>query len=131
MPETSMLAGKRILIVEDEYLVARDTALILQRADCEVVGPVSDVASAQALLAREPIDGAVLDIQLGEQTAYPIADALIDRGIPFLFTTGYDRSVLPSEYATAPALVKPYSPRDLAKAVARAIHGNGTDRGKP
>jgi DNA-binding response OmpR family regulator len=106
----------RVLAVEDEALLAmalKDTLLDLGFA---VLGPVGSVAKAQALIEREgsTIGCAVLDIDLGTETAYPIADALALRGVPFLFLTGYGAAGVEDRYRSVPLLVKPARAEALA-----------------
>lgn len=102
------LAGRRILVVEDEYLIMTDIACGLKRAGAEVVGPAATIVEALRLLRdASRIDAAILDINLRGVMAFPVADALSDRGVPFVFSTGYDRSILPLRYAKAPFCEKP------------------------
>jgi CheY-like chemotaxis protein len=112
------LAGRRVLVVEDEYFLADDMAQALQKLGAEVVGPVPTRDKAMALLSSgERIDAAVLDINLKGQTVFPVADALKERGIPFVFTTGYTESTVPPAYRDAPRWEKPFNPQDLANAL--------------
>jgi hypothetical protein len=85
-----------------------------------VVGPAGSVPDAISLIeaGEEPLDGAVLDIHLGEERVYPVADALIDRGIPFVFLTGYDALVIPETYAGAPRCEKPVDTALLLRVLA-------------
>ena len=88
---TGSLRGRRLLVVEDNYIVAADITLALEERGVEVIGPAGSVGVALKLIAEQnPIDGAVLDVDLRGQRVYPVADALRDAGIPFVFTTGYD-----------------------------------------
>ena len=85
-------------------------ALLLRERGIEVVGPVGTVKDALALIAQgERIDGAALDINLRGETVYPVADALRSKGVPILFTTGYDPISLKPGYADVPCLQKPVS----------------------
>ena len=112
------LKGRRILVVEDEYLVAADLARSLQRHGAEVVGPAPNVQRAMALIERGGrIDGAVLDISLGGEMVYPVADALERANVPFVFATGYDAQSAPGWYAYAPRCEKPIDPVALARAL--------------
>src|SRR5438270_8852311 len=88
------LKGRRVLVVEDEYLIAADIAASLEALGAEVAGPAASVAEALTFLERDGdrLDGAVLDVNLGKERVYPLADVLRSRGIPFVFTTGYDAS---------------------------------------
>jgi CheY-like chemotaxis protein len=102
------LAGRRILVVEDEYLIMTDIASSLEQAGAEVVGPAATVDEALRLVGDPSrIDAALLDINLRGVMAFPVADALADRGVPFVFSTGYDRSILPPRYAKAAFCEKP------------------------
>ena len=87
------LTGRRVLIVEDEGLLALDMEFALIDAGASVLGPVIDVAEGLALLDGDPgrIDAAILDLDLRGQPAYPIADRLVERGVPFVFNTGHGR----------------------------------------
>ena len=109
------LAGRRVLVVEAEYFLADDMAQALRKLGAEIVGPVPTLDKALALLAAEPIDAAVLDINLKGQTVYPVADALIGRGVPFVFATGYGEAEVPPTYRDVPRWEKPFNPQDLAK----------------
>jgi two-component SAPR family response regulator len=103
-----MLDARRILIVEDEYLLADDLASVLREAGAHVLGPVPSVAAALSLIANEDrIDGAVLDINLRGEMVFPLAAALQDRGIAFIFATGYDEEIVPERFAHLPRVEKP------------------------
>lgn len=102
------LAGMRILVVEDEYLLADDLREALTQAGAQVLWPVPSVDDAQALIAREAaIDAAVLDINLRGEMVFPVADLLAARGVPFAFATGYDEWALPERFVGAPRVEKP------------------------
>lgn len=102
------LRGLRVLVVEDEYLIAMDLCEELRDVGAVVMGPTATVAEALALLDRGPApDMAVLDIALDDEKVYPVADALRSRGIPFLFATGYDVSAIPGRFADVPRAQKP------------------------
>ena len=111
------LAGRRILVVEDVYLVADDICRALTRHGASVVGPTPDLASGLDFVRREPIDAAVLDINLDGEMSYQLADELMRRDIPFVFATGYDDWVLPTAYQAARRVAKPFSMGDLVTAV--------------
>ncbi|WP_244478378.1 response regulator [Methylobacterium sp. Leaf113] len=102
------LAGRRVLVVEDEYFIADDLRHQLEACGAEVLGPVPRVGEALALIAATPeIDAAVLDINLQDETVYPVADALQARGVTFLFATGYEKAAIPSRYAGVRHCEKP------------------------
>ncbi len=105
------MQGRRILLVEDEYFIAADMELAFAAAGAEVVGPVASVEAALGLIrAGGALDGAVLDINLQDEMAFPVADALMERGIPFIFATGYDKKVVPGRYAHVTRCEKPVDP---------------------
>lgn len=111
------MSGKRVLLVEDEYLIAKSMARRLASAGIEVVGPVPTVAEALALLKAEALDGAVLDINLRGEMVFPVADALTERGIPFVFATGYDGPEIPPRYAHVMRSEKPVNLDGLVEAL--------------
>ena len=105
---TESMRGKRILVVEDEYLLADDLRTALQDVGSEVVGPVPDAAGALALIdGPGRIDAALLDINLSGTPAFSVADALVGRGVPIAFITGYDQSAIPDRLANVARLEKP------------------------
>ena len=108
---TASLEGIRILLVEDEYLVASLIEEILEIAGCVVTGPIPRLAQAVDAADRETCDAAVLDVNLAGERIYPVAEILSRRNIPFVFVTGY--GVLPGEYANRPRLCKPFKMADL------------------
>lgn len=113
------LRGRRILIVEDDYVIAADIADMLGKAGAEPVGPVGweDEALALAMDANQALDLAILDIDLHGHASYRIADALIARGIPLVFTTGFSTEALELHYRHYPKLEKPVSERALLAAL--------------
>lgn len=113
------LTGRRILVVEDEALVAMLVEDALLDAGAIVLGPVATVAEALALLLRETPDVAVLDLNLAGETSTPVADRLVTMGVPFVVATGYGADGLPPGHATVPVLAKPYDPDDLTTALGR------------
>jgi CheY-like chemotaxis protein len=120
--ECSLLTGRRVLIVEDEYFLADDIARALRALDAEIEGPVGDVKDALAILnERRMIDGAVLDVNLRSASIYPVARALRSRGIPFVFTTGYDRSAIDPEFADVPLWEKPLDVAAMTRELSELI----------
>jgi DNA-binding response OmpR family regulator len=118
------LKGSRILIVEDEYLLADDLCHALTEAGAEVLGPIASVDEATAYIAGEPsIDAAVLDVNLRGDMVFPVADALLERNIPFAFATGYDGWALPDRFAGAPRVEKPFKGHKVLAVLAPLVAG--------
>jgi CheY-like chemotaxis protein len=116
------LAGRRVLIVEDEYVMASELSDAFGDAGAQVAGPAPSVAVALELLDSQPdLDLAVLDVNLGGETVYPVADALMQRGAPFLFTAGHDASAIPTRFKGVVRLEKPVSPAAILRAAGRAL----------
>jgi CheY-like chemotaxis protein len=113
------LAGRRVLVVEDNYLLAMDLAQMLERAGAEVIGPVLSVKEAFSALDPPP-DIATLDVQLGDETSFLIADELARRGIPFVFATG-TADLIPPEHRSRPLCQKPVSSGAILKALTDAL----------
>ena len=120
-PKAASRPAKRILVVEDEYLIAEDLANELRALGAEVVGPVPSLARALSLLAEGGggVDLALLDINLDGELGFPIADLLIERGTRIVFTTGYDEFVIPGRYAHIPRCGKPITRSILARMLTR------------
>lgn len=116
------LTGRRVLLVEDEYMMASDLAEAFDAAGAEVVGPAPTVGQAMALLASDgELHAAVLDVNLSGEMVFPLADALAERGVRFLFTTGYDSGAIPPRFEGVTRLEKPVGPADVIKATVRLI----------
>lgn len=112
------LSRCRVLVVEDEYFVADDVVRAIESLGAEIVGPVPTREQAMALLtSADRIDAAVLDVNLQGESVFPVADALAQRGIPFIFATGYDQSALPVAYQSIQRWEKPFDPTKLAQAL--------------
>lgn len=106
----SVLAGKRVLVIEDEYLIADDVAAELRLAGAEVIGPAGSMPHGIRLMAQAaPVDMAVLDINLRETLAYPLLDQLIEAGVRVVITSGYDEDMIPERYRHLPRCDKPTS----------------------
>ena len=116
-----MREKRRILVVEDNALVATLFAEILESVGWQVVGPVAYLATALDAAASEDFDAAVLDVNLRGQTVYPVAEMLDARRVPFVFVTACGREALPPLFCGRPHLGKPFAPRDLIGEVARLI----------
>ena len=110
------LTGQRILVVEDEWLIAQHLTMLLEDLDCEVVGPVANVANALIKVAEAKIDCALIDANLNGTSSAPIIDALIAASVPFVMVTGYGGLDLPTDVMNAaPRLKKPFAEHELQK----------------
>jgi CheY-like chemotaxis protein len=119
---SSPLRDRRILVVEDEYLIAMSLQDALETAGSIVVGPAPSVDKALQTIDSEPhIDAAVLDVNLGGALAYPVADMLVARKIPFVFTSGYEDATLRSRYSGVKNCPKPYLFQAIEEALVEAM----------
>ena len=122
MAETPVLAGRRILVVEDEMMIAMLVEDMLLELGCTVVGPVHALAEALELARTEPgLDAALLDVNLAGQPVFPVADALREKGVPAIFSTGYGDAGLREVDRGSPVLQKPFRAGDLARALGEAL----------
>jgi CheY-like chemotaxis protein len=115
--DTPKLEGLRVLVVEDEALVALQLEDMLTGLGCAIIGPASRVGQALELLTGEQVDAAVLDLNVAGELVYPVADALATRGLPYIFATGYGAAGLCEPYRRRPVLQKPFLPSQLRKAM--------------
>ena len=119
--EPRPLTGKRLLIIEDEPLVAMDMSTQLANAGAEIVGPAGITSAALQMIADERFDAALLDANLGGEPVDDIAAALTRKNVPFAFVSGYGRESLPTSFATAELMSKPFDPARLLAVVAGLI----------
>ena len=115
------LTGRRILVVEDDYYLATDTARALRGAGAEVMGPYATEEDARAELNEQRPDAAVVDINLGRGPSFKLAETLKDGCIPFVFTTGYDVEVIPAEFDSVERLQKPLELRHIVGAITKLM----------
>lgn len=108
---------KRVLVVEDEMMVAMMIEDMLIDLGFDVVGPAMRLVNALQLAEIEPIDAAVLDVNLGSEKSFPVAEALRSRGIPFIFATGYGKLGVSDTFPNAIVLAKPFEVHRLQKAL--------------
>jgi len=120
----SGVAGLRVLVVEDEPIVAMCLEDMLVELGCQVVGPAATLADGLARAQDTSLDLAVLDINLGGATSYPIAQLLSARAVPIVFASGYGRADAPDS-VQAELVSKPYTRCDIESALARAMGGQG------
>jgi CheY-like chemotaxis protein len=120
--EPAALHGRLILIVEDDCVTALDLAETLSAAGAQIVGPAGSIASAFELLGRQPqLDIALLDIEVEGSFVFDIADELMKRDVPIVFTTGYERSEIPSRFHAARHCEKPVGIAAIARALGEEL----------
>jgi DNA-binding NtrC family response regulator len=120
--QRSDLHGRRVLVVEDEYLLAEELSHVLAEAGARVLGPVAKVKAALELIRSDHgPEVAVLDMNLCGEMADPVAEALLESNVPFVLTTGYENNALPECYSGAPRMNKPIDTRSIIKALARLL----------
>jgi DNA-binding response OmpR family regulator len=117
------LTGLRLLLLEDEAMIALELEEMLRAQGADVVGPFSRVAEALEALRRESITGAVLDIQLNGEISFPVVDVLLERAKPILFVTGGALESIPEKYRQLPRVKKPFEYEEFAY-LAESIFGN-------
>jgi CheY-like chemotaxis protein len=122
-----MLMGTRVMVVEDEAMVAMMLEDFLEELGCVVVATASRLDEAMVKAADLTMDVAVLDVNLAGRLSYPVAELLLTRKIPFLFATGYGVAGLPERLSEAPVLAKPFLMGQLAVALDAAKRGHPTD----
>lgn len=114
------LSGRRILVVEDEFLLAMDIIDQVRDHGGIVLGPAATLDEGLTLLRAEKPDACILNIRLGEQMVYPLADELIEGAIPFIFASAEDRSSIPPKYRHVPLHAKPIEMIKAAVSLIRA-----------
>jgi CheY-like chemotaxis protein len=117
----SNLQGKRVLLIEDEPLIAMEIGSQLKSAGCEVVGPAETVESARQLIAVMSFDAALVDANLAGSPVDELVAALMKKDIPFTFATGYGRDALPLGFRDAPVLTKPFSQDELFTGITNLV----------
>ena len=122
MPDNPVFAGRRVLVVEDEMMIAMLVEDMLAELGCSVVGPAHALDVALNLARTEQgIDAALLDVNLGGQPVFAVADALREKGVPAIFSTGYGDAGLRDVDRGSPVLQKPFRAHDLARALNEAL----------
>jgi CheY-like chemotaxis protein len=118
MAPSAGAAVRRVLVAEDEFLLASRMVGALAKLGVETIGPVGTVKRALDLVERSGhLDGAILDIKLRDGVVYPVAEALRARGVPFVFTTGYNEHAIPDRYKDVPRYEKPFDPTQVVRAL--------------
>jgi len=115
--------GKKIIVLEDEFLLANQIAQVLTKAGANVLGPVKSVSAALQLLASEPdISGAVIDLNLSGELAFRVADRLMAAAVPVVIVTGYERWAVPERFWSWPMYEKPVAPVQVVQALLESIY---------
>jgi len=107
------LQGVRVLVVEDEAAISLLLEDMLLDFGCEVIGPAARLAAALDVVGRESIDLAILDVNVAGEPIYPVAEALAQQGVPFVFSTGYGSAGIKDAFRDRPVLQKPFAQHDL------------------
>jgi len=124
-----VMAGNRILLVEDEALVGMMTSDMLSDLGFHVIGPLGRVADAMAAVGREDFHAAVLDVNLGGGLVYPVAELIAARGVPLIFLTGYGAEGIDGRFAHVPLLQKPIERHMLQNLLMMTGNGSGGRHG--
>jgi DNA-binding response OmpR family regulator len=115
------LNGLRILVVEDEAAISLLLEDMLIDFGCEVVGPAARLAAALDLAQRETFDLAILDVNVAGEAIYPVAEALDERKVPFVFSTGYGSAGIKDSYRDRPVVQKPFAQHELRQRLLHAL----------
>ena len=117
------LQGLKVLVLEDETLVSMMVEDMLSDLGCEVVGPFARLDSALAFAneGQPKVDIALLDVNLGGERSFPLAEVLNEKGVPFVFTTGYDDAGMPEAWRGRPALRKPFTMAEMALTLRQTV----------
>lgn len=115
------LAGLKVLVVEDEAIVALMIEDMLNDLGCGIAACVGTLADARTVAAAADFDIALLDVNLGGKLVFPVAEILRERQKPFFFSTGYGISGLSREFSDYPVLVKPYTTDQLRRMIAQVL----------
>ncbi len=120
----SSLEGRRVLVVEDELLVAMLVETALEDERCIIVGPCDTVSDALRAAQTEKLDLAVLDVNLAGEMVFPVAEVLTERGIPFLLLSGYGETALPADRSHWPVCGKPFRLDELVATLRGLVHAD-------
>ena len=118
----AVISGKRVLLLEDEFLLALDAAALIEDCGAIVIGPAYDIETALELASGAEPDCAVLDVNINGAVSLGVAQFLASRGVPVIYTTGYGAT--PEDWPSGPVIDKPYSPAQLEAALCRLFPAN-------
>ena len=118
------LEGKRVLIVEDELVIGLELATILEATKVQVIGPANTLSAGRALIAKETLDAALLDINLGGERAEELAKELARARVPFAFLTGYGRETLPPTFQATALIAKPFHAEHILSELRHLLSGS-------
>ena len=119
------LAGRRVLVIEDEYFLADDIAQALTRLGARVIGPYSNLAEATGAVDRDiAIDAAIMDVNLRDEMVFPLARRLRAREVPLVFTTGYDRSSIAPEFHDVQLWGKPLDIKAMTRGLSSLLRAS-------
>ncbi|MDX7953326.1 response regulator [Lichenihabitans sp. Uapishka_5] len=124
--ERDDLAGAQVLVVEDEMLITMLLEDILEELGCRVVGSAVNLRQAEDLVRSATADAAILDVNLGGDPVFPVAEQLTARGIPFIFASGYGSATLPERWQSTPTLPKPFTTDQVADTLRRVLRQRRT-----
>ncbi len=116
------LRGLRILVAEDNLLIGESIRQALMDMECTVIGPFADLDGVLGAIGTTPLDGALLDVQLGDEDIHPAARELTRRRIPFILATGGGRAETSAPLANAPLLMKPFDLPELERLLRKTFH---------
>lgn len=121
MTTTTGLSGLRVLVLEDEMLIAMLLEDTLAEHDCKIMGPAATIAEALALIDAEQPDAAIMDVNIGGEKAYAVAEALDARGVPFLLVSGYGQFAAPENRPHWVVCAKPFRSEDMVAMLQQQI----------
>ncbi len=116
-----LLRGHRVLVVEDNFVMALDLSQMVEELGGAVVGPAGRLDEGTALAQSNELDAAILDVNLDGANTFHLADRLLASDVPIIFATGYDMKTLPDRFAQTPKFSKPFSIRSVEKAIREAF----------
>jgi DNA-binding response OmpR family regulator len=119
-----VFAGSKILVVEDNYLLAEVVCDFIVECGMEPIGPASGLETGLVYAREAPLDGAILDVNLDDRFCFPICAVLTERNVPFAFLTGYSHlSIIPQAYRSVPLVAKPFDPDELRGVIEGMLSG--------